>query len=135
MKYNTNLLLLGAINGFVAVAAGAFGAHGLKTHISAERLATWETAAHYQLVHSVMMVVVAMAMESRSDSRRMSSVGWLFLAGIILFSGSLYALSLSGFRILGIITPFGGVSLLLGWLMLAACAFKMREDSKSAASG
>ncbi len=135
MKCNRNQLLLGAINGLVAVAAGAFGAHGLKAQLSADRLATWETAAHYQLIHAVMMVVIAVAMGSMPTARLSPWIGWLFLAGIILFSGSLYALALTGIRTLGIITPIGGVSFLSGWLLIGICACKMRADDNTADSG
>jgi uncharacterized membrane protein YgdD (TMEM256/DUF423 family) len=135
LNHNGNLLFLGAVNGLLAVAAGAFGAHGLKAQLSAERLATWETAAHYHLIHAVMMVVIAMAIGSMPVSRFSPRIGWLFLAGIILFSGSLYALALTGIRTLGIITPFGGVSFLSGWILLAICAFRMRSDDNPAVSG
>lgn len=113
----------GALSGFVAVGAGAFGAHGLKPHLSADHLATWETAAHYQLIHSVMLVVVGLAGERLGTGVVVWS-GRLFGVGILLFAGSLYALAVAGVRVLGAITPFGGLCFLAGWLCLAAAAMK-----------
>ena len=123
--------MLGAISGFVAVAAGALGAHALRAQLSAERLATWETAAHYQLIHSVMLVLVGV-IGARSRSKAVSWSGRLFVAGILLFSGSLYALALTGTRILGAVTPFGGICFLAGWLCMAIHA--VRSDTSTEAS-
>jgi uncharacterized membrane protein YgdD (TMEM256/DUF423 family) len=105
---------ISAAFGFLAVALGAFGAHGLKNTLTAnDTLATWQTAALYHLVHSAVMLALA--------SRETLSVwAWrLFAAGIVIFSGSLYALAVSNVKILGAITPIGGVCLLGGWLVLA----------------
>jgi len=101
----------GAVSAFVAVAAGAFGAHALKTRIGTDLLAVFETAARYQMYHALALIAVAWAMSRWA--------GWLFLAGTILFSGSLYLLALTGARGLGAVTPFGGVCFLAGWLLLA----------------
>ena len=105
----------------LAVAAGAFGAHGLRDHLSAGSLETFRTAANYQLLHGIAVVAVAGAM-SHFDRRRLRIAGWLLVTGSVLFSGSLYGLSISGVRALGLVTPFGGVALLAGWcaVMLGA---------------
>lgn len=103
------------------MAAGAFGAHALEERLPADMLAVWETAARYHLVAAVALLGVAFAAD-RFPSRLVEAGGWLLLAGIVLFSGSLYALALSGIRILGAVTPFGGVCFLAGWACLALAA-------------
>jgi uncharacterized membrane protein YgdD (TMEM256/DUF423 family) len=109
---------LGAASGFVAVAAGAFGAHALRARLSAEPLAVFETAARYQMYHALALMAVAWA-AARWPGALPQWAGWLFVAGTVLFSGSLYALALSGSRWLGAITPLGGVAFLAGWICLA----------------
>jgi uncharacterized membrane protein YgdD (TMEM256/DUF423 family) len=116
---------LGAINGFLAVAAGAFGAHGLKTRVSADMLAVFETGARYQMYHALALLAAGW-IAAQAPSWMAAGAGWCFLVGIILFSGSLYALSLSGLRWLGAITPFGGTAMLIGWALLAAAALRLR---------
>jgi len=108
----------GALSAFVAVAAGAFGAHALKARLGTELLAAFETAARYQMYHALGLIAVAWAM-SRWAAPQLRAAGWLFLAGTILFSGSLYLLALTGARGLGAVTPLGGLCFLAGWLMLA----------------
>jgi uncharacterized membrane protein YgdD (TMEM256/DUF423 family) len=108
-----------AANGFLAVALGAFGAHGLKSHLApladaARRLEWWETASHYHLFHALALGLIASWAE-RMPSRGLHVAGYAFSTGILLFSGSLYAMTLSGQTSLGIVTPFGGAALLLGW--------------------
>lgn len=110
--------LLGALSAFVAVAAGAFGAHGLKSRLTPELLAVFETGARYQMFHALALLAVAWA-QSRWPGGAATWSGWLFVAGTLLFSGSLYALALTGARWMGAITPVGGLALLLGWLCLA----------------
>lgn len=105
---------VGAILAFLGVAAGAFGAHALRDHLTPDRLAIYQTGAQYQLVHALALVAIACA-PFRSPRR----VGWLFLFGVIVFSGSLYALAITGLRWLGAITPLGGLSFLAGWALLA----------------
>lgn len=119
MRANT-FIALGALGCLLGVASGAFGAHALEQAVSADRLGTWEKAVDYLFVHSLGMVLLGILerLEARSCHRR---AGLLMLAGIVLFSGSLFALVLSGVTKLGMITPFGGVAFLLAWLMLAAC--------------
>lgn len=109
---------LGAASGFVAVAAGAFGAHALRARLPADLLGVFETAARYQMYHALALMAAAWA-AARWPGALPQWAGWLFVAGTVLFSGSLYALALSGIRWLGAITPLGGAAFLAGWLCLA----------------
>lgn len=111
-------LALGAISAMVSVAAGAFGAHALRARLAPDLLAIFETGARYQMYHALGLVAVAWA-ASRWPSALTSAAGWLLVAGTVLFSGSLYALVLSGVRALGAVTPLGGVAFLAGWALLA----------------
>ena len=115
----------GGLLGAAAVALGAFGAHGLKTRVPPEDVAIFETAARYHLIHALAIVAVAWAAE-RFPGTAAQAAGWLFTAGIVLFSGSLYALVLTGARRLGMITPLGGLLLIAGWIALAAAALRAR---------
>ncbi|HLI28544.1 MAG TPA: DUF423 domain-containing protein [Chloroflexota bacterium] len=117
--------VLGALLAAAAVAAGAFGAHGLRGRLAPELLEVFETAARYQLYHALALLVVEWAME-RAPNGAAPLAGWLFVAGIVLFSGSLYLLSLSGARWLGAVTPLGGVAFLGGWLALAWALWQSR---------
>lgn len=108
----------GALLGLLGVAAGAFGAHGLKGSLTPARLANWDTAAHYQLIHALALIAVA-SLAARAPSRATLVAGWAFFVGVLLFSGSLYALALSDVLLLGAVTPFGGVGFLVGWGALA----------------
>ena len=114
-------LALGGINAFVAVAAGAFGAHGLKPRLSSELLAVFETGARYQMYHALGLLAVGLVL---GQGRSASAAGWAMLAGIVLFSGSLYALALTGIRALGAITPLGGLCFLTGWAILVWAALR-----------
>ena len=109
---------LGAVLAFLAVAAGAFGAHAVRPRLSPDLLDIFETAARYHCFHALGLIVAGFA-AARWPGMAVHLAGWLFLAGIILFSGSLYLLSLTGVRWLGAITPFGGLAFLAGWLCLA----------------
>jgi uncharacterized membrane protein YgdD (TMEM256/DUF423 family) len=108
-------LFVAALNGFVAVAAGAFGAHGLQGRLDAHALATFETGARYQMYHALAIGLAALAL--RNAAAQLACA--LFLAGIILFSGSLYLLALTGVRAFAFVTPFGGLAFLAGWATLA----------------
>jgi uncharacterized membrane protein YgdD (TMEM256/DUF423 family) len=110
--------LLGAVFGFLGVAAGAFGAHALRESLPAERLQVFETAARYQMFHALALLVVGLA-PFGPGAAAAAWAGRLFVAGIVLFSGSLYVLALSGVRGWGAVTPFGGVAYLAGWAALA----------------
>jgi uncharacterized membrane protein YgdD (TMEM256/DUF423 family) len=109
---------LGAVSGLISVAAGAFGAHGLRARIPGDSLSIFETAARYQMYHALALFAVAWAV-TRWPGTLSHLAGWLFVIGTVLFSGSLYALALTGVRWLGVITPVGGAALLGGWLCLA----------------
>jgi uncharacterized membrane protein YgdD (TMEM256/DUF423 family) len=110
--------LIGAVLGFLAVAAGAFGAHALATRLTSGDLAIFETAARYQMYHALALLAAAWA-AGRWPGGAAHAAGWLFLGGTLVFSGSLYLLVLTGQRWLGAVTPIGGVALLAGWLALA----------------
>lgn len=115
----------GSLFAFLGVAAGAFGAHVLKHHLDAEMLTVYETAVRYQMYHALGLIVVSLIPET-SQNKWMSITRWSFIIGIFLFSGSLYALSLTGIKWLGAITPLGGVSFLLGWLGLMLFALRKK---------
>jgi uncharacterized membrane protein YgdD (TMEM256/DUF423 family) len=115
-------LSTGALLGAAAVGLGAFGAHGLRTRVPADLLTVFETAARYHLVHALAIVAVAWASD-RFPGACATAAGWLFLGGVLLFSGSLYAMVLTGARVLGAITPLGGLLLIAGWIALAAAPF------------
>lgn len=116
-------LTAGAITGFTAVAAGAFGAHALKGRLTPELLAIFQTGVLYHLIHAGALVAAAWA-TGRFPGAWTTAAGISFLAGVVIFSGSLYGLALSGVRILGAITPIGGVAFLVGWLCLALAAWR-----------
>lgn len=109
---------LGGFSGFLAVAAGAFGAHGLRGRLSPDLLTVFETGARYQMYHALALLLVAWAL-TQWPHRALRAAGWLFVGGTICFSGSLYLLALTGARAWGAVTPIGGVLLLAGWLALA----------------
>jgi uncharacterized membrane protein YgdD (TMEM256/DUF423 family) len=123
-----SLLALSAACGFTAVALGAFGAHALRQRFEgtldgARRLEWWHTAANYHLAHALALAVAALV-APRVSSSAATIAGWAFFVGIALFSGSLYAMSLSGVRALGAVTPFGGLAFLVGWASLFWAALK-----------
>jgi uncharacterized membrane protein YgdD (TMEM256/DUF423 family) len=125
-------LVLGAIFGFIGVALGAFGSHTLRSKLTSERVATFETGVRYQMWHALALFVVVIVeawtpsggsssftlVADRGGAPLLFAAGWLFAGGIVLFSGSLYALAVTGRRAWGAVTPFGGACLLLGWAML-----------------
>jgi len=115
-------LLIGALAGAVGVALGAFGAHALRSRVSPEMLAVFETGVRYQMYHALALVALA-ALEPRlGGGHSVAAAGWAFTTGIVLFSGSLYALALTGTTTFGIVTPFGGLAFLVGWAALAVAA-------------
>jgi uncharacterized membrane protein YgdD (TMEM256/DUF423 family) len=117
-KAAMSLMVIGAVCAFLSVAAGAFGAHALKTVLDPGRLAVYETAARYQMYHALALVVVGWQVYQTSDARFMRA-GWLFCLGIILFSGSLYVVATLGLQWAGAVTPLGGFAFLGGWAILA----------------
>jgi uncharacterized membrane protein YgdD (TMEM256/DUF423 family) len=114
---------LGAVSAFVGVAAGAFGAHALKTRLTPELLATFEIGVRYQMYHALALLLAGWA-AARWPGAATSAAGWLFVVGTLVFSGSLYLLTLTGARWLGAVTPLGGLALLAGWLCLAWAALR-----------
>lgn len=114
-------LVLGAVLAGLGVGLGAFGAHGLRAVLSAEDLATFEIGVRYQMYHALGLLVVAW-LSAQAPSATATAAGWAFVTGIVVFSGSLYLLVLSGQRWLGAVTPIGGVAFLLGWALLAWAA-------------
>ena len=112
-------VLFGALNAALAVAIGAFGAHALRERLSPELLTVYETAGRYHFFHALGLLAVGLIAQRLPDSPTLLWSTWLLLAGIVLFCGSLYALSLTGIRALGAITPVGGLCFIAGWLMLA----------------
>ncbi len=126
-----NFLMIAAISGFVSVAMGAFGAHALKPMLTSDMANIYQTAAHYHLTHSIVLAMVG------GLSLTYNIAGWLrfsavsFLLGIILFSGSLYIYAISGVKWLGMITPIGGLALLIGWGALAISAYKISKTLRS----
>jgi uncharacterized membrane protein YgdD (TMEM256/DUF423 family) len=117
-------LIAGALLAARAVAAGAFGAHALRSRLSPADLATFETAARYQMYHALGLIAVA-GLTSRGLAAAPS--GWCFLIGIVLFSGSLYLLTLGGLRWMGAITPLGGVAFILGWMLMAVTGWRVLQ--------
>lgn len=111
----------------LSVAIGAFGAHMLEDRITAEELATYETGVQYHMIHGLAVLVTGILAKVLGDSRKLFWAGILFIAGTIIFSGSLYVLSISGIKWLGAITPIGGVSFIAGWLMLVFTALSMKR--------
>ena len=114
-------MLVGAILAFLAVGLGAFGAHGLRTRLTPDMQAVFETGVRYHMYHSLAILVVGLVL-GRMGGWLISLAGWLFVAGIVLFSGSLYALAITGVTTLGAITPIGGLAFLAGWACLALAA-------------
>jgi uncharacterized membrane protein YgdD (TMEM256/DUF423 family) len=118
-------LALGAISAGISVAAGAFGAHALKARLPADLLAVFETGARYEMYHALGLVAAAWAASRAPAAAAWAGwAGWLFVAGTVLFSGSLYALALTGVRALGAVTPLGGVAFVAGWIALAVAAIR-----------
>jgi uncharacterized membrane protein YgdD (TMEM256/DUF423 family) len=119
--------ITGAISGLLAVGFGAFGAHGLRGKISDDLLHAYEVGAHYHLIHALALIAVAWAI-TRWPGGAMQAAGWLFLAGTLLFSGSLYLLAVTGIRPLGMVTPVGGTCLMMGWGCFAWSAFASKTS-------
>ncbi len=117
-------LILAALSGFIAVAAGAFGAHGLEGKVGARDLAAFETGARYQMYHALALVAVAW-LADRAPSRAVTVAGWSFVIGTLLFTGSLYVMGLTGSRALVFATPLGGLGFLIGWAALFVAALRI----------
>ena len=116
-------LLIGAVAACIGVGFGAFGAHGLRNRLSPDMLAVFETGVRYQMYHAFAILIVALA-AARMDGWLVRAAGWAFTTGIVLFSGSLYALTLTGVTMLGAVTPVGGLAFLAGWALLIVAALR-----------
>jgi uncharacterized membrane protein YgdD (TMEM256/DUF423 family) len=115
-------VLLGGISGFLAVAFGAFGAHALRARISADMLEVYKTGVNYHMAHALALILVGILAARTPDNALLRGSGWLFVAGIVLFSGSLYVLAISGVRGFGAVTPLGGLCFLAGWVLFIMAA-------------
>jgi uncharacterized membrane protein YgdD (TMEM256/DUF423 family) len=116
-------LLIGSVLGFLGVALGAFAAHGLRSRLSPEMLQVFETGVRYQMYHALAVLIVAVAIGQVGAVRLLGVAGWLFVGGVVLFSGSLYVLALTGVAVAGVVTPIGGLLFLAGWVCLAIGAY------------
>lgn len=116
-------LMLGALNGLLAVAAGAFGAHGLEGRVPAVDLAAFRTAASYQMYHALALIAVAWRVEAAGEQASLAVAGWSFFLGVLMFCGSLYVLGLTASRAFVWITPLGGLAFMAGWVALFWSAF------------
>ncbi|MCL4847530.1 MAG: DUF423 domain-containing protein [Acidobacteria bacterium] len=119
-----SLLVIACVLGGVGVALGAFGAHGLQHRVPPERLVTFEIGVRYHMYHALALLAVAWLAARWPGSSLVTTAGWLFVAGVVVFSGSLYALTLTGIRALGAITPIGGFAFIAGWTCLAVAAWR-----------
>lgn len=117
-------LLLSALCGFTSVALGAFAAHGLRERLEPALLAVFQTGVQYQMYHALALLGIALWLRTVGSNFWLSAAGWLFILGVVLFSGSLYALAFGAPRWLGPVTPLGGLCFLLGWAALAVYGFK-----------
>lgn len=118
-------LIFGSLNAFLSVALGAFGAHILKAKIP-DKIDVFQTGVHYHMIHAIALLVIALLSDKLGNTSLVNASGWAIFIGIILFSGSLYGLSLTGIKAFGPITPLGGISFLVGWTLLAIAAFKLK---------
>lgn len=121
-----SLIVAGALLAFLGVGLGAFGAHALKARLAPDLLAVYQTGVQYHLWHALGIVLIGLLVQSLPGQKLLPIAGWLMVAGIILFSGSLYALSISGVRALGAVTPIGGVAFLASWAMVAWSVWQAR---------
>ena len=125
---NKRFFIIAALLGALSVALGAFAAHGLKPRLDAQLLANWETGVRYQFYHTFALFVAAWLVSRLPDCKGARVAGWLFIAGVALFSGSLYLMALTNMRWLGMITPFGGIAFVGGWILLAVAASKLESS-------
>ena len=123
-------LILGSINAATAVSMGAFGAHFLKTKISEDMLSVFQTAVQYHFYHSLGLLIIGLLTIYFKPKKHLEIAGWMMFIGIILFSGSLYILSTTGSRWLGIITPFGGIAFIISWVYIAITVWKCSSSHR-----
>lgn len=124
MNQHPNFLFLAAMTGLMGVALGAFGAHGLSDILSKEMLAVYKTGVDYQMWHALGLALIALLLRQVAADKMLVWAAYSMLAGIVIFSGSLYVLALSGVRWLGAITPIGGLALITGWILFAISSYK-----------
>jgi uncharacterized membrane protein YgdD (TMEM256/DUF423 family) len=117
-------ILLGGLNAFIAVALGAFGAHGLEGKLSERMLEVWKTGVTYHMFHAMGLILIGLLVSKFPSASSFTTAGWVMLVGIILFSGSLYALSTTGIKVFGPITPIGGLAFLIAWVFVMIGAVK-----------
>jgi uncharacterized membrane protein YgdD (TMEM256/DUF423 family) len=117
-------IILGAINAFLSVALGAFGAHGLKSKLEPYYMDIWQTGVQYQMYHALGLLIIGVLAAKLPANSLIATSGWLMFAGIVLFSGSLFVLALTKVSVLGAITPFGGVAFLAAWILVIFTAVK-----------
>jgi uncharacterized membrane protein YgdD (TMEM256/DUF423 family) len=122
---STLVIQLAALSGFLSVALGAFGAHGLKNRLTSEMMAIYHTAVEYQFIHTLALLLTGILLQQWGKSTALTIAASGFLAGIVVFSGSLYVLSFTGIRWLGAITPIGGTAFLVAWVSLFIAAYKV----------
>ncbi|MGH8493249.1 MAG: DUF423 domain-containing protein [Moraxellaceae bacterium] len=122
-----NFISLGALNLMLAVILGAFGAHGLKARVTAEQLAWWHTGVNYHVWHALGLFGIGLLLLNQPSLNAARSAGWLLQIGIVIFSGSLYAMTLGAPRWFGAITPIGGLALIAGWAVLAWSTLKLGQ--------
>lgn len=120
------IIVAGAVLAFLGVLLGAFGAHALKHRIDPELLAVYQTGVQYHIVHAIGIILVGVLVHALPSSKSLPIAGWTMVGGVIVFSGSLYVLSLTGIRAFGIVTPLGGFALLMAWLLMAIGVAKTR---------
>ena len=128
-----HFISLGSFSAALAVLSGAFGAHALKSKIPPEALAIFQTGVQYHLYHSLGLILVGIICRVGKPSTAMSFSGWMMLIGIILFSGSLYILSITGIRSIGMITPIGGILFIISWILLAIAPLKLQTHTANEA--
>lgn len=124
MERLKTFIIIGAINAFLAVALGAFGAHGLEGRVEQKYLEIWKTGVTYQMFHATGLLIVGVMLGRLPANTLLSWSGWMMLIGIVLFSGSLYVMTLTKISILGAITPLGGLSFLAAWILIVVAAVK-----------
>lgn len=117
-------VVLGSLSAFAGVALGAFGAHGLKNKVAPEMLVVWQTGVQYHLVHALGLLLIGILCHLMPEAATVRNAGWAILLGTVLFSGSLYLLVLTNIKPLGLVTPFGGIAFLVGWLLLGIAAWR-----------
>src|SRR5436190_21503105 len=117
-------LLLASVLLFIAVAAGAFGAHAIRTKLAPDLMAVYQTAVQYHFWHALGLFGIGLMLTQKPESSALAAAAWLLFAGVLLFSGSLYALALTGIRGFGAVTPIGGVAFLAGWAAMAWAAWR-----------